>query len=169
MNNATTTRTCDVETCAGPHYSLGYCVLHYSRIKRHGSVELPVRERPVCAIGGCVTAAKSRGWCNKHYLRWFHRGDPQALCPVRSSLPGPNHSSWRGDNVGFRAVHDRLVAAFGKASRQDCVDCGSAAREWSYRGGAPDEQASTQGPFTTDLTYYDPRCVRCHRRYDLGR
>jgi 5-methylcytosine-specific restriction endonuclease McrA len=29
-----------------------------------------------CSIEGCNTRAHSRGWCNRHYLRWHSHGDP---------------------------------------------------------------------------------------------
>lgn len=32
-----------------------------------------------CAIEGCATPAKARGWCNAHYKRWQKYGDPTAL------------------------------------------------------------------------------------------
>lgn len=31
-----------------------------------------------CAVEGCGSIAKSRGWCNKHYQRWKKHGDPHA-------------------------------------------------------------------------------------------
>jgi len=39
-----------------------------------------------CSIDGCRDIVKSRGWCNKHYLRWRNTGDPQATTkPVYST------------------------------------------------------------------------------------
>ena len=29
-----------------------------------------------CSIAGCDRAAKTRGWCRKHYNRWVRHGDP---------------------------------------------------------------------------------------------
>jgi HNH endonuclease len=29
-----------------------------------------------CSIEGCERPARSRGWCNLHYLRWAKNGDP---------------------------------------------------------------------------------------------
>lgn len=30
----------------------------------------------VCSISGCVTRARSRGWCKIHYTHWLRYGDP---------------------------------------------------------------------------------------------
>lgn len=32
----------------------------------------------VCTVPGCTTPAKKRGWCSKHYQRWWKHGDPLA-------------------------------------------------------------------------------------------
>ncbi len=32
--------------------------------------------RPNCAIDGCDSPVQARGWCNRHYLRWWRHGDP---------------------------------------------------------------------------------------------
>lgn len=32
--------------------------------------------RPFCQIDGCLGRAHGRGWCSKHYQRWWTRGDP---------------------------------------------------------------------------------------------
>ena len=29
-----------------------------------------------CSIDGCTSKVVARGWCNAHYLRWRHHGDP---------------------------------------------------------------------------------------------
>jgi len=31
-----------------------------------------------CAIDGCESRSRSRGWCNSHYQRWLNHGDPTA-------------------------------------------------------------------------------------------
>lgn len=30
----------------------------------------------ICSIESCGTKHYARGWCKRHYLRWFHHGDP---------------------------------------------------------------------------------------------
>lgn len=36
-----------------------------------------------CSIGDCTSPAKARGWCNRHYLRWFHHGDPLTVLQIK--------------------------------------------------------------------------------------
>lgn len=53
-----------------------------------GSVYLHERMmgmKATCSIPGCDEPSKCRGWCNTHYCRWFHTGDPQT--PSRRGLP----------------------------------------------------------------------------------
>lgn len=37
----------------------------------------------VCAIDDCEKKARTRGWCNLHYLRWKRHGDPNRIAPLR--------------------------------------------------------------------------------------
>lgn len=40
-------------------------------------------QRSECSIEGCDQASRARGWCMKHYLRWWHHGDPHHVDYVR--------------------------------------------------------------------------------------
>lgn len=46
-------------------------------------------EMPECSIKDCSTPSFSRGWCNKHYQRWYHHGDPLYVTPKREPRPKP--------------------------------------------------------------------------------
>lgn len=39
---------------------------------------MPQNDRP-CSISGCGNRAKARGWCGRHYMRWWMHGDPNAV------------------------------------------------------------------------------------------
>lgn len=41
----TMTKTCSVKECERPHYARGFCKLHYQRVRRSGSIELPTWEQ----------------------------------------------------------------------------------------------------------------------------
>lgn len=78
------------------------------------------------------------------------------------------------DTVDYSAAHDRVHRARGKADRYPCVDCGRTAQHWSYDHADPDERTSiaprTAGvAFSLHVEHYEPRCVSCHKRFDMGR
>ena len=51
-----------------------------------------------------------------------------------------------------------MTRAFGPASGYPCADCGEPAQDWS-----------TASPRSDDLRVrFQPRCRKCHRRYDGG-
>lgn len=91
----------------------------------------------------------------------------------RSSRRGPLNHTWRGDDIGYQAAHLRVKKARGSAVEHPCIDCGGTAREWSYTGGCPRELVAGDGPwrgitYSPDPERYVPRCVPCHRRFDMA-
>jgi HNH endonuclease len=40
-----------------------------------------------CSVKGCDKPAKTRGWCQTHYVRWWQTGDVGADIPVQLHLP----------------------------------------------------------------------------------
>lgn len=161
---------CSSEGCAGVATRRFLCSTCYSRYLRLG-LPMPPSMKPqprACSIEGCETRATRRGWCTSHYDRWRTHGDPDI--PLRHGGPrGERHRRWVGDNVGWAGLHDRLKHRRGKANEYACVDCGGQAAEWSYDHDDPNERPSDHGPYSLDYDHYDPRCVRCHRRFDLGK
>lgn len=74
-------RTCSVEGCDRPYNSRDLCTMHYSRLRRAGSVELqprkprpPAPPRSPCVAPECDRVSKSRGLCTKHYQRARSQG-----------------------------------------------------------------------------------------------
>jgi len=57
-----------------------------------------------CKIEGCEKKKKARGWCNKHWQRWWRNGDPEKgkwdedKSPIQNVLeryiPEPNTGCW---------------------------------------------------------------------------
>lgn len=115
---------------------------------------------PVCAIAGCLRhrLVGSRGstyaLCGHHAKRRYRYGDP--FHETRATAPT------------YRTVHGRTQRAKGPASAHACIDCGETARDWSYVGGAPDEQVdSVTGLAYSDRPeFYVPRCRGCHVEHD---
>jgi DNA-binding XRE family transcriptional regulator len=69
---------------------------------------------------------------------------------------GPNNAAWKGDDAVYNSLHSRVYRKLGKASNYICVDCDGNAEQWSQINGTPG----------TAVDNYDPRCTRCHCKYD---
>lgn len=54
-----------------------------------------------CCIDDCSSPVLARGWCRKHYLRWFRNGDPLILVDRLATakrgqeLPQFKHGKWK--------------------------------------------------------------------------
>lgn len=74
-------RVCAVEGCPNVHKARGYCLLHYSRLRRHGDPlgtadRAPKGAPRPCSVEGCDRAARSHGMCRPHDMRMQTYGDP---------------------------------------------------------------------------------------------
>lgn len=99
-----------------------------------------------------------------HAERVRRHGDPQ----VSNTGSGAANPRWRGDAVTYAGAHLRIRAVRGPASEHGCIDCGRPAAHWSYDRSDPHERAGPDGPYSTDSQHYQPRCVPCHKRFDLA-
>jgi hypothetical protein len=88
-----------------------------------------------------------------------------ADCRDRS---GENNPKWRGDQVGNRAAHQRVIKLRGNATSYLCEHCCGPAVHWAYDHRDPQELPSDDGPYSTDPDRYMPLCVPCHKRFDLA-
>ena len=58
----------------------------------------------------------------------------------------------------------------GPASTHTCVDCAAPAAQWSYDHADPDEMYTPEGyAYSLKGDHYHPRCVPCHKAFDMGR
>lgn len=78
-----TNRTCIAADCDGRATRKGMCGKHYDRVRRIGSMDLPVRTRARCQVDACENLVQSNGVCNLHYLRIAKYGSPRTDIPVR--------------------------------------------------------------------------------------
>ena len=73
---------CSITGCNRPlvDRERGVCLMHYKRIRKYGSVDLPKRTDP--AIERCSVCDRlvgehgARGLCSRHYQSWKRYGDP---------------------------------------------------------------------------------------------
>lgn len=96
---------------------------------------------PVCAVDGCHSPAKTRGWCVKHYTRWVRYGDPGVVlrdeyaplqpCVICGSetreLGSRKYCSKRCERLGYQ-YNDRVPQL------PPCVVCGGEIERFTRRG-----------------------------------
>ena len=164
-------RTSRVTTDGGP-----MCDAHYKRILRTGKagpaeIKRVREERGICSVDGCGNPDDGQNeLCKLHGTRMRRTGDPLKYTPhaERNFPRGEAHAAWTGDQASYSAVHVRLRRVRGKASTHSCADCGGRAAQWSYGRNSETERQSDYGPYSTNLDDYEPRCVPCHKRFDLA-
>lgn len=85
-------------------------------------VPMPSKSSIICSVDGCEDSVRVRGWCNRHYLRWYRHGDPLAggvSLNCRSSNPvdrfwssvdksGLSLDYERAENPGIRLTFVRV-------------------------------------------------------------
>ena len=121
-----------------------------------------------CSVEGCDRRHAARGYCMNHYRHVMKGGHPDYVGQIVRS--GEQNGSWKGNDVGYTGAHERVRSARGKVQDHACIDCGGRARHWSYNHRDPNELRRSDGlPYSGDPAMYDPRCVPCHKRFDLAR
>lgn len=140
-----------------------YCPMHYHRLYRYGTLERKTMQAGgICSVDECIGIVVSIGLCSPHYQLMRHHGTTELL-----ERTGESNPSWLGDSVTYNGMHSRLRINRGRAKDQQCIDCGNRAKHWSYNHNDPQEFSSDEGLYSTDLQCYSPRCVPCHKAFDL--
>lgn len=152
----------------------GLCEKHYYRMRRNGTLEPKRPKRPQreqCIVDGCAALdTGSSRLCGKHASRMNRHGNTTTvIIPSRRNFPrAEQHWAWTGDNANYVTMHQRVRRALGKAVLRSCVDCGNPAKHWSYNRRGVAEVVDKRGtPYSLDVNDYEPRCVSCHKRFDL--
>lgn len=172
-------RTCSVDGCnKSVRGNSEWCYGHYMKNWRYGTPTPTHPSRVVNRPGdrfGTLILVERQGhrWlceCSCGRTRLASAGDLNRTLDATTCGYRPNH---RTDEVSYSAVHDRLRSDLGPASRHQCTDCGSTAHHWSYDHTADDERHELIGrclvAYSVSQDHYSPRCVPCHKRYDLDR
>ncbi len=172
--------SCHIEGCDNQARGHGLCSTHWLRWRKWEDpywVEPKKGVRPhnfrqaTCSIDGCDASHHAHGFCSAHASAFRKYGDPLAV-----GTPGRK----RLDQLTWAGAHKRVRYDRGRASEHACIDCGQRAEEWSCRHDIP-EDSRQQGwsrpnrngvrswqTWSTDVWDYDPRCRKCHRRYDAS-
>jgi hypothetical protein len=65
-------KTCSVPGCGGKHEAKGFCITHYSRLRRGEEIDVPIRRigvRHDCSVATCRNRAVVKGLCKTHDAR----------------------------------------------------------------------------------------------------
>lgn len=171
--------TCSVAGCDKPIRTAPYCYAHYMKNWRYGSPtpqHAPRwRDLTGARFGSLTVTARANG-------RWVCSCDCGAVTEVRSgdlnrgtvTTCGDPATHRRTGTADYTAAHERVRADRGRVQQYPCVGCGSPAAHWSYDHDDPDERHSARErtlgiAFSLDPAHYSPRCVPCHKRFDLDR
>lgn len=147
----------------------GLCEKHYMRMRRNGTFESIQKRIPdaECIAEDCHDrAATVAGYCRNCHLRLKSHGTLERHVGVLSPL-------WLNfDEANYRTVHQRIRKWRGSASGYICVDCGENAYHWSYNHSSIFERTEVVDGFSVSfsplVSDYDPRCVKCHKKFDLA-
>lgn len=129
-----------------------------------------------CIVDECQSARRySSGYCPKHYQRVKTHGSPDVVLPAVNPPVrfGEEHPRWRGNDVSYRVLHQRIRFHRGKASEHACAECGTVAKDWAYDGTDVNAKVGLTGgsfcEYSTDESKYVPMCRPCHKVFDDGR
>lgn len=75
------------------------------------------------------------------------------------TLTPENHPRWKGDKVGYRALHMWIVKNFGKATTCDNLNC-------EFPNYHRFEWANLTNKTSRERSNWARLCVYCHRRMD---
>jgi len=77
----------------------------------------------------------------------------------KGMLSGKDNPMWKGNNVGYKALHGWINTNFGKANFCEFDDCRkkSSKFEWALKKGRE---------YSRERMDYFSLCVSCHRKYD---
>lgn len=165
---------CELPECNSPRYQTHrLCGSHYMKLYRHGD---PRWEQPTRSIdlagqrfGALVAIERADA---KHWTCVCDCGRERRVrtwCLTAGQTKSCTFGHRRLPAVAYSAAHQRLATDRGPASDHDCTDCGGVAQQWSYDHEDADDLVSTEGAYSLTQSHYFPRCVPCHKRFDLGR
>ena len=168
-----TQRICTLDGCDLPVKRAELCYGHYMKQWRYGDPHFEQQFAHIDLTGkrfGHLIARERRDG------RWLCDCDCGASTIVRTgdlnrgsiTSCGDRATHLRRDDVGVSGAHLRLRKDHGPARDHACVDCGHPAAHWSYDHTDPDERDSDKGPYSVKPEHYQPRCVPCHKRFDLN-
>lgn len=172
---------CSLNNCDKPVKRAGYCYGHYMKNWRYGTPEPehPARWDDIRGrrFGSLVVTDQRVGrfWICQCDCGATTRADAGNLNRGSNISCGDPKLHHRKEFVTYSGAHERVRSDRGQADLHPCADCGQSAKHWSYNHDDPDElreDGLTSGrsvAYSLNPDHYSPRCVPCHKRYDLDR
>jgi hypothetical protein len=185
------TKKCTAPECVNDHYSRGYCRPHYKRLLKGdlrldepiGSCTAARSERAAAKIRGKKFGPRPKAWGEA--ISRAKRGRPNGLegramsaatkAKIGAANSGERNGVWRGDDVGYVALHERARKVIGCA----CEHCGATERpEAALKRAAVGPMKVWKmmiGGKVRNLTYsvnladYFCLCRPCHKKYDTAK
>ena len=171
---------CSLDECDKPVKRAGYCYGHYMKNWRYGTPTPQFQSRVQDVRGqrfGTLEVVERVGhnWrckCDCGRERNVSAGDLNRYRDTATCGHAATH--WRSSDAGYTAAHRRCRSDRGQVQDHDCVGCGRQAQHWSYNHDDPDERhasglSARPVAYSLNPEHYSPRCVACHKRFDLGR
>jgi hypothetical protein len=109
---------------------------------------------------GCYRHKPNIGHTGKHHSKESKEKIGRANAITMSGRKNEKANAWKGDKVGYQAIHNWLVKNFGKADRCENKYCKTEKPkryEWALKKGA--EYQRRRSSFLR-------LCTVCHHRYD---
>lgn len=64
-----------------------------------------ITSQKICTISDCTTKAKARGWCNKHWYRWYRNNNP-----TKTTKNYEEHGLYKKDGYcSWKAIKQRVL------------------------------------------------------------
>lgn len=170
---------CPVEGCIKDAYRKGYCYAHYMKDWRYGT-PTPDHGPKWQDIKGqrfgslVVTRRDGQRWvcrCDCGVETKTKAGDLNRGTKISCGNSKLHH---RKADAGYVAAHQRVRQDRGPIADHTCIECGQVARHWSYDHTDMLELleyglSANPVAYSLDPNHYSPRCVPCHKAFDLGR
>lgn len=167
---------CKVDGCLDLIKRHGFCYAHYMKDWRYGTptpVHTPWLKDLSGARYGTLTVDRFEDgkWiceCDCGRTRLVTAGELKRT--GERNTCGDRSVHRRGNDAGYGAAHQRVYRDRGKATDYDCADCGEQAKQWSYNHDDQNEKfdESMGLKYSLDPAHYSPRCVPCHKSFDLS-
>jgi hypothetical protein len=172
--------TCSLPDCEKPTKRAGFCYGHYMKNWRYGTPTPEFEPGWVDIKGQRFGALVVKERAGSHWLcvcdcgreRLTSAGELNRTGDAASC--GDRRAHRRMDDAGYTAAHQRCRSDRGRVQLHACIDCGRPAQHWSYNHDDPDERlayglSANPVAYSLEPAHYSPRCVSCHKRFDLGR